>query len=183
MDEYNATDHVSPTVTSTRSLHEWLSSLAAQGMTAAEIGDTISDAMADATESAVISGRVLVDDGIPQRDEDDLIRALAIAGARSVDWTAIAAVFVERQQEIERRYCASADEAIGDEEVLAAACSVFGYDGEVQGVCFEHGQWWVSVSTASGNETWSMVDAQPGTTSVTHSETGRTYRVDFELVS
>ena len=145
MDEYNATDHVSPTVTSTRSLHDWLSSLAAQGMTAAEIGDTISDAMADATESAVISGRVLVDDGIPQRDEDDLIRALAIAGARSVDWTAIAAVFVERQQEIERDYRAGADESIDTEEVMAAACSVFGYEGEVQGVYFEHGQWWAWV--------------------------------------
>ena len=116
----------------------------------------------------------------------NLLRALATAGLCCVDWTAIAAVFVERQQEIERDYRAGADESIDTEEVMAAACSVFGYEGEVQGVYFEHGQWWAWVwpewpDRSGETQAWSMVDASPGDASVTRPD-GRVCRVSFELV-
>lgn len=177
MDKYDATAHISPFITSTRELHEWLSRLAREGMSAVEMADTIGEIMNDAVDNMDVYRCGMGEHGISDRTEGELMRGLALVGLASVDWRTIAAEFVERETERRRHYFASADETIGWEEMMEAARSVFGHD-EVEDVFYEHGQWWVRITSGM----WSVVDASPGTTSVTHPETGAVYRLDFEMV-
>ena len=177
MDREELTGMVEPQIRSTRSLHDWMLELSKEHQLSKEdTADAFEGALQDAMENVTVEGRGFEDIPSPPAELSSLVLALARIGLAAIDLDYIASYYCNA---IESNYLASTDDYHMQDEVEAAAESVFGES--VVEVTFDR-EWMVVVDEGDQDATWRMVDAIPGTTSVTSSVTGRVHRVDFERV-